>query len=366
MSRCCVAYAPAGLLGGGPPVLVALGPGSEQDADGSGAPRPPRRPVRPPWWLLVVAGVLALGAWLLRPDPSPAVDLPELPSAVVPRSGPGRPVVVETAAVVAAPWRGVFEHQPDARGSVAVPRVHVLSLAGIDDPDRRALLVVDATRRAFAGPEGAREQHRVRVLGTEGEDGLRTLQWDDASYGMSLTAAGFSPGDHDRLRAALALPDGPSLVHGRAPSMDAALLAELGLELTHVHSRPGSAYGSPLIGQSGGASIEGHLHQLGSRPLLVSVVQDQVASAGRVRRAFGAHVAIDVGRVPGVVAAAVVAHPGEAPVERRVRGWTRLLLDHPLGVTIELSSDDLGADALVEAALALDLDRLARTAVPSR
>lgn len=366
MSRCCVAYAPAGLLGGGTPVLVPLGPGAEQDADGPGPPEPPRRPLRPPWWLLLAAGALALGAWLLRSDPPPADDLPELPSAVVPRPTGGRPVVVETATVVAAPWRGVFEHQPDGRGPVAVPRVHVLSLLAPGDPDRRALLVVDATRRAFAGPEGRREEHRVRVLGDEGEVGVRTLQWDDGAYGMSLTAAGLSPLDHDRLRAALVLPEGPSLLHGRAPGMDAAPLADLGLELTHVLSRPASAYGSPLIGQSGGASIEGHLHQLGSRPLLVSVVQDQVASAGRVRRALGAHVAVDAGRVPGVVAAALLAHPGEAPAERRVRGWTRLLLDHPLGVTIELSSDDLGPDALVEAALALDLDRLARTAVPSR
>lgn len=245
---------------------------------------------------------------------------------------------------------------------VSVPRVHLASMAG---DGARALLVVDATRRAFGGAEHAAPSRRTRVLGATGGRGLRTLQWDSGGYGLSLTSVGLTADAQRAVAGTVQLPSGPSLQHGRAPWFDDAALADLGLTVTERRSGTATAYGSPMIGQSGGGSVEGQLHRSGTDPVLVSVVQDQLVTAARTRRILGDDVAVDLSELPGIGGVAALDH-GAAPArEARVRGWARLLLDHDVGVTIELSSDVLGPDQLVEVARAMDLGRLARTASPT-
>lgn len=324
-----------------------------------------RRRVRPS----TVAGalVLALVAWMAWPSPaSPKGEgFEEVAQVRTPLPGAGA-VEVGVEDVVPAPWRGVLEHHPDTRPAVSVPAVHVLTLAGADGA--RALLVVDATRRAFGDPErGWRDDvDPERVLGARTGTGVRTLQWDDRGYGISLTTAGLEPGAQRRLAEAVVLPDGPALVHGRPPELAAGTLRRLGLRLTDQRSGPGTPVGSPLIGQSGGASIDGLVHRADGAPVLVSVVQDQLVSASRVRRALAPHADVDAVPIGGASSAAFVRHAGPASHDRRVRGWERLLLDHPSGVTVELSTDVLDGEELLVLAAGLDLDRLARTVAPRR
>jgi len=332
-----------------------------------GAP-PVRTPPAPPRrrrWPLPAAGAGLLAAALVFAvvaatgdedpvDPEPAAARP----AVTSRG----PVVIATASVLAEPWGGVFEHHPDARGTVSVPRVHLVALAG---PDARALLVVDATRRAFGGAahrsgDGTDE----RVLGAPEGRGLRTLQWDAGGYGLSLTSVGLALEDQRAVAEAILLPPGPSLRHGRPPSFDDDALRGVGLAVTERRSGAATAYGSPLIGQSGGGAIEGQLHRSGVDPVLVSVVQDQLVSAARMRRALGATVSLDLTDLPGISGAATLDHGASPEGAGRIRGWSRLVLDHEVGVTIELSSDVLGPDGLAEVARAMDLGRLARTTSP--
>ncbi|MFP5321263.1 MAG: hypothetical protein ACLGIC_05375 [Acidimicrobiia bacterium] len=324
-----------------------------------------RRRLRPS--TVATALAVALVAWAVWPSPATPAE-PEADEAAevrTPLPGGGA-VEVRVGDVVAPPWRGVLEHHPDARPAVSVPNVHVLALDGADGAS--ALFVVDATRRAFGDPERAwrDDADPERVLGDPAGTGLRTIQWDAGGYGISLTTTGLDLGGQRRLAGAIVLPEGPALVHGRAPDLDAAALAALGLRLADLRSGPGTPVGSPLVGQSGGASIDGLVHRADGAPVLVSVVQDQVASASRVRRALAPHADVDVAAIPGATTAALVRHPGTAAVDRRVRGWNRLLVDHPSGVTVELSTDVLGGDELLALAAGLDLDRLARTVAPRR
>ncbi len=270
-----------------------------------------------------------------------------------------RPVPIETGDVVAPPWRGVFEHHPVVGAAPDVDTVHVVSLAGDPSSARPAgaVLVVDATRRANV--EG--ELPKVRMLGQATGRGLRTLQWDAPGYGISLTATGMLLDDQERLADAVAIPGGSSLLHGRPPVVAPAALEALGLSVADVRSGPATTIGGPLIGQSGIASIEAQLHRPGSGTVLVSIVRAQVTPARAVADALGEAVAVPVRGLDGVTAAAVLVHPGPPITYTRVRGWTRLLLDHGDDVTIEISSDVLGARDLVAAAVALDLDRLSRT-----
>jgi hypothetical protein len=325
-------------------------------------PAPPRRKSRWPWVAGVAALVVAVGAVELArsgdggPEAAPS---PSTTHAVARQRGP---VPIATASVLSEPWGGVFEHHPDSRGMVAVPRVHLASLAG---RDTRVLLVVDATRRAFGGAQHASPSARIRVLGAPDGRGLRTVQWDDGGYGLSLTSVGLGPEAQRAVADAVRLPPGPSLQHGRAPWFDEEVLADLGLTVTERRSGTATAHGSPMIGQSGGGSIEGQLHRSGADPMLVSVVQDQLVTAARVRRTLGEDVAIDHLELPGIASAAALDH-GTAPATgQRIRGWARLLLDHEVGVTIELSSDVVGPAQLAEVARSMDLGRLARTASPN-
>lgn len=181
----------------------------------------------------------------------------------------------------------------------------------------------------------------------------------EGGYGLSLTSVGLPPEHQQVVVDAVRLPPGPSLKHGRPLRFDEAALARLGRSVTERRSGTAIANGSPMIGQSGGGSIEGQLHRSGIDPVLVSVVQDQLVTAARVRRTLGAGVAVDLSELPGVTSAAALDH-GAAPTgERRIRGWARLILDHEVGVTIELSSDVLGPVQLAEVARAMDLGRLA-------
>jgi hypothetical protein len=283
------------------------------------------------------------------------------PSAGRAASRPG-PVAVPTRSIVGEPWGGVFEHHPDARGDDPVTRVHVVTLAG---PGGRGLLVVDATRRAFGGPEHPSDRARdARVLGSEDGDGLRTLQWDAGGYGLSLTTVGLTPADQQAVATSVRLPDGASLQHGRPPVLDESMLHGVGLAVTDVRGGAAAAFGSPLIGQSGGASIEGQLHRGGRSPLLVSVVQDQLADAAWLRAGLGSTVAVAARGLPGITTAAALDHGPAQASERRIRGWARLVLDHADGATIELSSDVLRPAELLEAARAMDLARLVRTTSP--
>jgi hypothetical protein len=342
------------------------------DLDGSpsGSPRrrpaPPRRacPACPPRLAqLGLVVLIALGAALAHvtegPDERRSADAPDA-GPVAARRGP---VVVDTRSVAPEPWRGVFEHHPGSGAVDAVDRVHALALGG---PARSGLLVVDATRRTFgtATATGDAGLGEVRRFGEVGGAGLRTLQWDAGGYGISLTTVGLTDGEQHRLAGAVALPDGPSLVHGEPPELDGPVLAELGMEVTGARRGPASPWGSPLIGQSGGATIEGQLHQVGRHRVLVSVVDDQVVTAATIRDALGSPVRVEVPDIAGVGVAAVVAHLGAAPSDARVRGWTRLVLDHRLGLTIELSSDAFDARELLDLARSLDLERLARTVSP--
>jgi len=368
MARCLVTFeevAPGRTLD---PVEVELGPPPPPAWRGRAGLDEARRRRRPRRVVAAVA-VVAL-AWAAWPSPSPAPDaeaddVDEVAEVRTPRPG-GGVVVVASEDVVAAPWGGVFEHHPDARGTVSVPRVHVLSLEGASGV--RALFVVDATRRAFGDPERAWQEggDARRVLGSPEGAGVRTVQWDERGYGVSLTAVGLGLADQERLAAALRLPAGPALRHGRAPRVDEAAVERLGLRLTDLRSGPGTPVGSHLVGQTGGASVDGLVHRGDGGTVLVSVVEDQVASAGRVRRALAPAVDVPEGAVPGVSTAALLVHDGPPSADRRIRGWTRLLLDHPAGVTVELSSDALGGLELVGLARTLDLDRLARTVAPRR
>jgi hypothetical protein len=327
-------------------------------------PAPPRRRARGPWVAGVVALLAAFATFELATTdavdaPPEATPAPPATHAVATEPGP---VAIATASVLSEPWRGVFEHHPDSRGMVSVPRVHLVSLVG---GDARALLVVDATRRAFGGAEHASPAARARILGAADGRGLRTVQWDAGGYGLSLTSVGLLPEDQQVVVDAVRLPPGPSLQHGRPPRFDEAALARLGLSVTERRSGTAIAYGSPMIGQSGGGSIEGQLHRSGIDPVLVSVVQDQLVTAARVRRTLGAGVAVDLSELSGVTSAAALDHGAAPRGERRIRGWARLILDHEVGVTIELSSDVLGPVQLAEVARAMDLGRLARTASPT-
>lgn len=336
--------------------------------------RPPPRRDRPscPAWLaqLGVAALVAVGALLAHfttgPDERAAIERsqdsrrPDVAGPdvrpVATRSGP---IVIPTSSIVGAPWRGVFEHHPDARGASPVARVHVITLAG---PAGRGLLVVDATRRAFGGPEHPADGARAeRALGPDAGDGLRTLQWDAAGYGLSLATVGLDPVTQRAVVDAVRLPDGPSLLHGRSPGFDARALRDVGLEVIQASGGAASAFGSPLIGQAGGSSIEGQLHREGRSTLLVSVVQDQLADASWLRGALGPAVAIELDDLPGITTAAAFDHGPAGRTERRIRGWARLVLDHAAGATIELSSDVLRPAELLDAARQMDLGRLART-----
>lgn len=325
-------------------------------------PAPPRRRSRWPWVAGVAVLLVAVVAVELAStdDSGPeAAPTPSTTHAVA--SEPG-PVSIATASVLSEPWGGVFEHHPDSREMVSVPRVHLASLAG---DGARVLLVVDATRRAFGGAANASPSTQTRVLGAPAGRGLRTVQWDAGGYGLSLTSVGLGPDAQQAVADAVRLPPGPSLQHGRAPWFDEEVLADLGLSVTERRSGTATAYGSPMIGQSGGGSIEGQLHRSGADPVLVSVVQDQLVTAARVRRTLGEGVDAGATELPGIAGAAALDH-GTAPTTgRRIRGWARLLLDHEVGVTIELSSDVLGPAQLAEVARSMDLGRLARTAAPT-
>ena len=176
--------------------------------------------------------------------------------------------------------------------------------------------------------------------------------------------SGLAPADQQAVADAVQLPDGPSLLHGRSPGLDGTVLREVGLAVVHTRNGPASAFGSPLIGQSGAASVEGQLHQDGGAALLVSVVQDQLADASWFRGALGPTVAIDAGTLPGIVTAAGLDHGPAPATDRRIRGQARLVLDHVDGATIELSSDVLRPAELLDAAGAMDLARLVRTTAP--
>lgn len=325
-------------------------------------PAPRRRRSRGPWLGGAVAALAVLAAVLARGGGAgTAAPVPDPPVTYAVASEPG-PVAIATDSVLDGPWSGVFEHHPDTRDVVSVPRVHLASLAG---ERARGLLVVDATRRAFGSPGRTEAAQATRVLGAAGGRGLRTVQWDAGGYGLSLTTVGLSSQEQAALADAVRLPPGPSLQHGRAPSVDDAALAALGLTVTERRSGTATAYGSPMIGQSGGGSVEGQLHRAGADPVLVSVVQDQLVTAARVRRTLGVAVAAAPTGLPGVVATAAVDHgPPAGVVDRRIRGWARLVLDHETGVTIELSSDVLDSAELVQVARSMDLGRLARTAAP--
>lgn len=330
-------------------------------------------PACPAWFAqLALVALLAAGAVLdlatTGPDERAAIERQRerRPAVVTPSTQPvaarSAPVVVDTASIVGAPWGGVFEHHPDARGEDPVPLVHAITFAG---PGGRGLLVVDATRRAFGGPEHPVDRDRSpRLLGSGTGSGLATLQWDAGGYGLSLTTVGLSPGARRAVAGAVRLPDGPSLQHGRPPALDGAVLHDHGLALTGAASGAASSFGSPLIGQGGGASIEGQLHRDRDATLLVSVVEDQLVGAALVRRALGPTVAIDASGLPGVTAVAALDHGPAPTTDRRIRGWSRLVLDHDGGVTIELSSDVLRPAELLEAARAMALDRLVRTTAP--
>lgn len=365
MARCQVTFEEVDPGRSAHPVEVELGPPPPPAWRGRAGVQ--ERRSHPSRTALVLA-VLAVAAWALWPSATRVDGGPAEEAAAqvrTPRPGAGV-VAVAAGDVVDPPWRGVFEHHPDSRGMVSVPRVHVLSLAG--PGATRALLVVDATRRAFGDPERGWRDGEVprRVLGAPDGAGVRTLQWDDRGYGVSLTTSGLSLADQERLAAALVLPEGPALVHGRAPALDDAALAGAGFVLTDLRSGPGTPVGSHLIGQTGGAAVDGLVHRGDGGTVLVSVVEDQVASAARVRRALAPRADLPVGSVPGATSAALVAHDGEAADDRRIRGWTRLLLDLAGGVTVELSSDVLGGTELVGVAHALDLAGLARTVAPRR
>lgn len=346
--------------------------GGDRDGPSPPATGPPSRP-RPGrrWWLVALVPALVAGVVLLaavRPGPvePPERAVPDPDRAAVPRRS--RPVIIDAATVAPPPWRGLFEHHPTVPGAAEVDRVHALTLTGaptVASPVH-GLLVVDATRRAFftPGAEAGGGAADVRVLGPGAGDGLRTLQWDAGGYGLSLTTRGLSATEQRQLAAGVRLPTGPSLLSGRAPRLDPDVADALGVRVGEVRSGPASPLGSHLIGQSGSAAIDGQIHQVGARRILVSVVQDQVVTAELVGEALGRTGLVDHAGIDGVSTAAVIAHAGDAPREGRIRGWTRLVLDHDRGVTIELVSDEVGAAGLLAAAVNMDLDRLARTLAP--
>ena len=375
MARRRVTYlevADDGLPQGRRSALLDLDPAARRSTSQQRAPvRRERRPC-PAWVaLFALVALVAAGALLAEATTSPDEEAaaeraddrqsPKGPDLDAP-APPTGPLVVATRSIVGEPWGGVFEHHPDARGADPVPRVHVLTLGG---PGGRGLLVVDATRRAFGGPEHPTAVARAaRTLGSDQGDGLRTLQWDANGYGLSLTTVGLTAADQRAAADAVRLPEGPSLLHGRSPGFDGTILREVGLEVVYARNGPASALGSPLIGQSGAASVEGQLHQDGRAALLVSVVQDQLADASWLRGALGPTVAIDASVLPGIVTAAGLDHGPAAASGRRIRGQARLVLDHVDGATIELSSDVLRPAELLEAAADMDLARLVRTTAP--
>lgn len=373
MARCRVTYLEAADVR---PAGIAAGDLLELDVDAPPArpswvgevgaapvrtpPAPERRRPRGPWMVGIVVVLVAVAAVELTGTDEGGSDAASTPSTTHAVAREPGPVSIATGSVLAEPWGGVFEHHPDSRGMVSVPRVHLASLAG---DGARALLVVDATRRAFGGPAHESPSGQIRTLGPPDGRGLRTVQWDAGGYGLSLTSVGLGPEAQQAVVDAVRVPPGPSLQHGRAPSFDDVALEAVGLAVTERRSGTATAYGSPMIGQSGGGSIEGQLHRSGADPVLVSVVQDQLVTAARVRRTLGEGVAVDLA-LPGIASAAGIDH-GPAPTTgRRIRGWGRLLLDHEAGVTIELSSDVLDPAQLADVAIAMDLDRLARTAAP--
>lgn len=339
-------------------VAIELGP---PGAGSPSAPPPPPEPPVPHPRVRALAGLLLAGVALLAVVSMvvgpPNATAPQEPAPVVPSFGVAAgPVSIETRHVVDAPWRGVLLHHPVIGAAPDVDTVHVFVLRGDGRRPSGALLVVDANRRA----NRRGEEPTVRVLGRETGRGLRTLLWDDGAYGLALTTVGLLLPEQEQLAAAVLVPGGPSLLHGRRPALDAVAVGELGLTVATSHSGPATSIGGAIIGQSGAASIDGQLHRRGSGTLLVSVIREQVVPARTVADALGSSAMVDVTELAAVEAAAVLAHPGTPTTFTRVRGWTRLLLDVGDDVTVELASDVLDVDELVDAAASLDLDRLAR------
>lgn len=362
MARRCVTYLDAGTAPrASERTEVALGPPA---AAAVRRPRPPRR--RATWPVFAGVAVALLLVWWARPadDPAPLRSPePTRPARTVLSASDG--TLPDASAVLPDAWTGELRRDPDARGASPASRVHALSVAR-PDATASALVVVDATRRAFpgAGRAAGSRDRPLRVLGPPDGTGLRTWQWDEAGYGISLTSVGLTPTEQRRVALALDVPGGPSLVSGRTPTFDLDVLDRAGLAVVEVLSGPASPSGGPLIGQPGGASIRGTLVDREGRTVLLNVVQAPVVTADAVRRALGA--SADPAGVPGAIVTVVLAHEGTAPEDVHVRGWARVLVDLPGPATVELSSDVVGADELLALARATELGRLARAVGPAR
>ena len=317
--------------------------------------------------------VLALGASAVLAVASTAVlrsdgDRETAPVTEEPRFDPpsAEPRVFITAdEVLAEPLRGTVNRYWAADGDEEIPRAHVVSLGVLDaqgPSDPAAVLVVDATRRAKVLPgRGATTIGDVVVRVMTGSDRSVVLEWDLDGWGLSLTSVGLDVDTALRVVPAISAPDGDSLLSGRPPVIDRPALEATGLAITGTRGAPASISGGPLVGQAGLDSVEAYVYRTVPEVPAGFVVTGSLSPTLRARdlgSTLGRDVHVDTPWTRDGPAVGLELRT-TTPVAFRVTGTTRLIFDHPTGVTFWVASDQLSLRELAIAASGVDFDRIA-------
>ena len=329
-------------------------------------PVPSRRSGRRTALLAAATGVaLAVaGLAVVRSDPAPAPrqdDARDGPSFEAP--GSEERVFVDASEVLASPLRGSVNRYWATADDQDVARAHVFALGPLD-PVRggpEAVLVVDATRRAKVLPASEVMTVGDAVVRVMDDDrGVRVLEWDLDGWGVSLTAVHLDLVAARRVVAAVAAPPGDSLLSGRSPLIDDDLLAEAGLVRTDSRSAPAAISGGPLVGQAGLDSVEAYAYRTVPEVPAGFVVTASIAPTVRAEdlAALGPLVQVITGW-PTAGRAVGLELRTETPVAFRVTGTTRIVFDHPAGVTFWIASDQLTLPELLRAGDGVDFDRIA-------
>jgi hypothetical protein len=333
------------------------------------APEIPRRRRRVPVAAAAVGGaavlaVVALTLFGSDPGPDPERSAPaEEPRFDAPSGEPR--VFITAAEVLGPPLRGTVNRYWAADGDDEVLRAHVITLGPVDDvgPGRAAaVLVVDATRRAKVLPgDGAARIGGVDVRVMTDDEGSIVLEWDLDGWGLSLTSVGLDLDVALAVVAAVTAPAGDSLLSGRPPVVDRVDLEAAGLTVTDQRAAPASISGGPLVGQAGLDSVEAYVYRTVPEEPAGFVVTGSLSPTLRARdlgNTLGPEVHVDTvwereGPAVGLELSTAT------PVAFRVTGTTRMIFDHPSGVTFWVASDQLSLRELAVAASAVDFERIA-------
>ena len=333
-------------------------------------PAPRRRGRSRNGFLLVAVTVAAVGAATVAAlahtadDPPPdAVEVEDFSA-----TADDDRVFITAAEVLEPPLRGTVNRYWAGEDETTTDRAHILSI-GVTDPGARgdpapgAVLVADATRRAQVPEGGAVASPTgipVRVLADD-VGRYFVLEWDAHGWGFAVTTVSVSLEDALRVVDAVRVPVGESLVSGRPPWLDQTALAAMGLVQTGRDSAPAAIAGAPLVGQAGLDTVEAYVYRPdpgGAASFLLSASVSPVLRARHLRDALGHGAGRDA---PWVTEGAAVGFDltTDAPVAFRVTGSSRLVFDHPSGITFWLVSDQLTVQELIAAARHVDFERIA-------